>query len=909
MLRCPEATPCPASTPTDNVFNIRAGSMRDSLNYGDTTSNIGFTAESHASLRAAGPKRRATAVRPRRPGRATEFAIHKDEGPKIMQDGSDCGKQDFPRGHKLSILAQPAQRGGSMVRSALGKNENAATKKTIMEGDLQPAKLAASTDLAAHPVPKQTMNRDFANGDGRFRKPARRGTVYIPSEDTTMPTVWMGVFSPIQNTGDVDGNYLEDRPADLAGIAAQMAKKRGPRKPTVTAAPRRTPLQRQEMPPQETMIREDIPGRLTGKENLPPVYHPRGGAKAKKDLLVDSSEEFHQVPRRPAAHLARQGRPPPHSSEIRSSSGSCSGPSTKAVGLDRPQRKHAGSVVDQTVKKNLPGLGLGRNKKVDVWNRDLDRLLNLTPELSSRDNIEEPPAKLIIPNVSQPVVEYKYPLLSEDIQNPSLYENNWLAHQEIAITQLVNNLFGDAKNSVDTSDVHTTRLQLMKIYQDQSFVFLQRRLQASLLYGSLSMPKETLAKSSRLPEDLGMKQNFLDLWLNSYELSILQACAEVVIGRCCSRTVSNLATAPFSTCSTPKKVSRQNLSRYLETFLVRNEDTCPDNGMVSSGTTGLHHTLLRSLMLIKLLDTAKASRQTSFLECLFQPSSPHKSSVAVLRTLAQMLLPSAGNIVRSLNHLDYIISHTQYPLEEYDYHIGNLAVDLRDGVRLTRLVELLLYPSASHLSHNKDENATATVTMPTGEVLSLMQGEHDWPLSQHLKFPCLSRATKLYNVQIALSALLGIRGVAKIVDDIKAENIVDGFREKTVALLWGLASKSGLGSLIDWEDLKAEVRRLGGTLADFEENEDDLARHISLFKDWASAAAARKGLPVNNLTTSFADGKVFEAIVDEYEPYLSASKIGSNSSMAAAKGNLSHRLADLGCSAQFGKHQFFIKNP
>ncbi|KAL9627666.1 MAG: hypothetical protein Q9164_007534 [Protoblastenia rupestris] len=165
-------------------------------------------------------------------------------------------------------------------------------------------------------------------------------------------------------------------------------------------------------------------------------------------------------------------------------------------------------------------------------------------------------------------------------------------------------------------------------------------------------------------------------------------------------------------------------------------------------------------MLIKLLDTAKTSSVWS--DCLFQPSSPHKTSTAVIHALAQQLNPAAGNIIRSLNHLTYTVSHIQYPLEEYDYHITNLAVDLRDGVRLTRLVEHLLYPAPSQAA---------------GE-------EKDWPLSTHLKFPCLGRATKLYNIQIALDALKDAS--KEVVEDIKAEDIVDGFREKTIALLWGL---------------------------------------------------------------------------------------------------------------------------
>lgn len=265
-------------------------------------------------------------------------------------------------------------------------------------------------------------------------------------------------------------------------------------------------------------------------------------------------------------------------------------------------------------------------------------------------------------------------------------------------------------------------------------------------------------KSSRLSEDLGMKQHFLSLWLNTYDLQILQVCAEVVIGRECSGNPRISCNAQANSCSIQNSISK--LSRFLEMFLIRNEDAAPsDSDKTDVGTTGVQHTLLRSLMLIKLLDSAKTSCQPLLTGCLFQASSPNKTSTAVVQALAQLLNPAAGNIIRSLNHLNYTVSHVQEPLEEYDYHITNLAVDLRDGVRLTRLVEHLLS------------------SQTTGE-------EKDWPLSAHLKFPCMSRATKLHNVQIALDALKGVS--KELVGDVKAEDIVDGFREKTVALLWRL---------------------------------------------------------------------------------------------------------------------------
>ncbi len=904
MLRPQEATPCPSSLPSDAFLDLRSDHTGNGFD-NDTASKVDFTTDFPAPLRAAGVKRRAAAIRPKRSG-TMDFAVHQDEGSDSKERDLNNPKRQLPTGEKLSALAQPAQRPRSRVNFASGDTNIASFKPTSLMGKTRQIRSVAYTEMGVQPTVEKTPGHIFYDTDETIKKPARRGTVYIPSEDTTMPTVWMGVFSPIKDVGAGDQNSVSDRTADLTGIAAQMAKKRGHPKLSVTAAPRRAPLRHSLRPPQESTISEDIPGRLTGKENLPPGHESAGNPKTRKKILGESSQQPHQAYRRPKIEATvKRPRPSSFGPETTSSRGSCSAQSAQSSGSNKVQSRPDEIVSEHDVNNNFARLRLNGGDKETCRFSRLHDTLTATPHLLSSAAPEKLPTEILLPKVDRPVVNQNYPLLSEDIQNPSLYENNWLAHQEIAITQLVNNLFDSSKGSADTGDTCPIRLKLLTIYKDQSFVILHKRLQASLLYGSLNLPKETITKSSRLPEDLGLKQKFLNLWLNTYDLHILQACAEVIIGRECSSSPRTSSTSQTDACPTQRTVSRQGLSRYFETFLIRNDDANPDKDTPNSGTTDLRRTLLRSLMLIKLLDEAQTTPYSPSTRCLFQSSSPHKSSVAVVQALAQMLNPGAGNIVRSLSHLDYCVNHVQYPLEEYDYHIDNLAIDLRDGVRLTRLVEQLLYPSSSHRrSHATDRDVTTTITMPTGEILSLMQGEQGWPLSHHLKFPCLGRATKMYNVQIALSALSEIKGVGKMVEDIKAEHIVDGFREKTVALLWGLAFKWGLASLIDWADLKHEIHRLGGTLEeeeeeDYNDNAEDLARQKMLLKEWASAAASRQGLTVHNLTTSFADGRVFEAIVDEYEPFLRATKSG-----AGPKANryLSQRLADLGCSAQFCKH-------
>lgn len=97
--------------------------------------------------------------------------------------------------------------------------------------------------------------------------------------------------------------------------------------------------------------------------------------------------------------------------------------------------------------------------------------------------------------------------------------------------------------------------------------------------------------------------------------------------------------------------------------------------------------LLRILMTILLLDKAKPARLLPGDPCLFRKTAPHKSNRDLVVALAGKILLGEGDIIRHLGYMGYAVDHRQIPLEEYAFRVTNLATDLRDGVRLVRLVE------------------------------------------------------------------------------------------------------------------------------------------------------------------------------------------------------------------------------
>jgi len=66
-----------------------------------------------------------------------------------------------------------------------------------------------------------------------------------------------------------------------------------------------------------------------------------------------------------------------------------------------------------------------------------------------------------------------------------------------------------------------------------------------------------------------------------------------------------------------------------------------------------------------------------------------KSSAGILKEFGRRFLKGEGDVIRHLSMLGYVVSCIQSPFAEFDFHVDNLATDLRDGVRLQRLTEIL----------------------------------------------------------------------------------------------------------------------------------------------------------------------------------------------------------------------------
>ncbi|KAF4556180.1 Hypothetical protein D9617_1g080550 [Elsinoe fawcettii] len=647
-------------------------------------------------------------------------------------------------------------------------------------------------------------------------KEARRRTIWIPQDNTTVMTIHPGAHTHTLNDETIQLPRSTAReaapplsPSDhipFHALSRDPPRARTGRRSSLLVAPRRAPLSILK-PTIANVILSDQSGCPTGKENLV------------EDEVPELAYKIHKPnPRAVAAELSGTSR---------------------------------------TARTN-PSLPFETPESVT---EDSHRTRNCSS--SKRDHVSQ------------------LPVLEEDLERPELYEDSWLANQEISLTQVINTIFAQnysAQKPPQPSE--NRRCTYLNLCQQPEIVELHHALFLSIQAGPLSLPSQT--EIPRLYENVGLRRTFLNLWLDSYDLELLMAASEAVTARLCVSPGTS-----SKSVQTGAKDLRKSMRHFLTTTLLQQED--PNVNGVDEATAARkqwQRTWLRSLSIIHLLDLGHACRQVS--GCLFNKNSAVKSSQAMLRAMATLVCPSI-NVPRKLAYLGYALDHLQSPLDEYEYRITNLAIDMRDGVRLARLLDIL--------SKTRHEQLRSTAASQ---------------IQQDLHCPTPTRLQKLHNARLSLEFLQRTRGMVHTpVSTILEPDIVDGHRQKTLSLLWTIIAKWGLEYLVPVETLREEIKVLASSNSDktvtmtsnFSPGPDGVA--AALF-EWAKYVCWGKGIVINNLTTSFARNTGYVTILDTYSDCTPPDRCRSRSDMEPSDYTIeiptrdfAQRMSALGSSPSF----------
>ncbi|XP_069718289.1 abnormal spindle-like microcephaly-associated protein [Phaenicophaeus curvirostris] len=267
-------------------------------------------------------------------------------------------------------------------------------------------------------------------------------------------------------------------------------------------------------------------------------------------------------------------------------------------------------------------------------------------------------------------------------------------------------------------------------------------------------------------------------------------------------------------------------------------------------------TLKKFLLLVCFLDCAKQSRMIDHDPCLFCKDAEFKASKDLLLAFSRDFLSGEGDLSRHLGFLGLPVSHIQTPLDEFDFAVTNLAVDLQCGIRLVRTMELLT---------------------------------KNWNLSKQLRVPAISRLQKIHNVDIVLNVLKerGIHLKDESGASIDSRDIVDRHRERTLALLWKIVFAFQVDVFLNMEQLKEEIeflknahkrkRQLGslktlsnccGVQEDSSSNSSlqRYSENVKLLMTWVNAVCGFYNIKVENFTVCFSDGRVLCHLIHHYHP-------------------------------------------
>ena len=393
-------------------------------------------------------------------------------------------------------------------------------------------------------------------------------------------------------------------------------------------------------------------------------------------------------------------------------------------------------------------------------------------------------------------------------------------------------------------EMNRLRRNACKLWQSSHVASVVTRLELEI-----DKLRLVIRKDRNFNKDVGMKQKLLQLLL-SYNPLWLRIGLETIYGELIS--LGNNSDV-------------LGLSRFLVTRLLSNPEILAEWAHPSvphSYRDGHQEALNRFalkkfLELVYFLDAAKEARMIRMNPCLFCPDSELKSSREMLLTFSKEFLQGEGDVTKHLAYMGFTVKHKQTKLDEFDYAVTNFRTDLRCGIRLARVAELL-----------------------TGSVLAAQ-----------MRVPAISRTQKVHNTEVAVSAYKD--GGFDVPSSITAKDLVDGHQEKTLQFLWSIIFGHSLSQVLDVSKLKEEIvhlRRslraraaLGESVAlagqkwlqemasrspGSQKKGAELGETVALLLQWAQLVTAHHGAYVENWTVSWADGRSLCLLVNHYQPAL-----------------------------------------
>ncbi|XP_023518999.1 abnormal spindle-like microcephaly-associated protein homolog isoform X1 [Cucurbita pepo subsp. pepo] len=249
--------------------------------------------------------------------------------------------------------------------------------------------------------------------------------------------------------------------------------------------------------------------------------------------------------------------------------------------------------------------------------------------------------------------------------------------------------------------------------------------------------------------------------------------------------------------------------------------------------------LKRFLLLVLILDKAKCQSSLPLeygidgvdggSPLLFIAQSVIKSSRQMINDfLSSNVMHGEGNLVAHLVIMGYKVSYTQLPISDYDFKITNLFVDIQDGVRLCRAIQLLL---------------------------------NDYSILTKIVVPSDTHKKNLTNCSKAIQYLKQA-GVALRDEDgmiIVEDDIANGDKEMILSLLSNMFVHLQLPLIVNKNLLVEEVCKIRGV----EKSEIVNSTPLEVLLNWIQVVCENYDIKISNFS-SLVNGKAIWCLLDYY---------------------------------------------
>lgn len=485
-----------------------------------------------------------------------------------------------------------------------------------------------------------------------------------------------------------------------------------------------------------------------------------------------------------------------------------------------------------------------------------------------------------------------------------MYDNKWADKQEKSFTDWMNFTFSQGYINANDKPVDDGLDNELTINNagDGLRTLIQKRAEArirqqtmAIYHGDVMKPVITnleleiaeerivMRDDRDVHSDLGLQESLMK-YLFSYELQWLRLGLEVVFGEIIS--LPNKSTS--IECTSDNKQWKNTIKSFISQRMLANTEISSQftknmliNVKQEKKMKNLlrRHLLAKFLSVILLLDNIRTVSGACILNIptIFMKNASIKSSKDMLNKFCRDFLKGEGDFLRRLSLIGFTVKFEQTFIDEFDFNVSNLAVDLRDGVRLTRLLELL----------TKENNS----------------------ISLSLRVPAVSRLQKLHNVNLVLKKLEDSMEATSSTSE--AKDIVDGHRDKTLVLLWKLLYTFELRMLIDPEIVSQEINQINEnttwrksvygveeaynsavsvstsvksmfskkkftSLTPVKASKNPSSDYNSLSDSllrWVDSISSQYGVPVINLTSCLSDGRALCLLIHYYHPSILPTKL------------------------------------